>query len=98
MNPEKNKSDLSAAHLFYSGAVQGVGFRYTAHSYAVSLDLKGLVRNLPDGRVEFRLEGPRDNIEEFCRRIEAHFEGYIREKDIQWTPAQGNLTDFRIVV
>jgi acylphosphatase len=39
-------------HLLYSGRVQGVGFRYTVKSVANGFELTGIVRNLPDGRVE----------------------------------------------
>ena len=46
------------AHIFYSGTVQGIGFRYTVLDYARRLDLKGRVKNLPDGRVELLAEGP----------------------------------------
>ena len=34
---------------FYSGHVQGVGFRYTVKSLTVSFEVTGQVRNLPDG-------------------------------------------------
>lgn len=40
-----------------AGRVQGVGFRYFAHSAAVRHQVTGFVRNLRDGRVEVRAEG-----------------------------------------
>ena len=40
------------ATVFYSGRVQGVGFRYTAREIACGYELTGYVRNLDDGRVE----------------------------------------------
>jgi acylphosphatase len=45
------------AHLFVSGEVQGVFFRAECASRARKLGLGGLVRNLPDGRVEAVFEG-----------------------------------------
>src|SRR5688572_25537300 len=43
---------MAAKQVFYSGRVQGVGFRYTAKQLAAGFDVTGWVRNLPDGRVE----------------------------------------------
>jgi acylphosphatase len=45
------------AHVYVSGYVQGVAFRYSAIRHANSLGVTGWVRNLPDGRVEALIEG-----------------------------------------
>ena len=45
------------AQVFYSGRVQGVGFRYSAREVACGCEVTGFVRNLPDGRVELVVEG-----------------------------------------
>ena len=46
---------------YFSGHVQGVGFRYTASHVASGYAVKGFVRNLADGRVEMVAEGePKD--------------------------------------
>ena len=50
------------AHVFYSGRVQGVGFRYTAQALALDLGLVGWVKNLPDNRVELVCEGTKEII------------------------------------
>jgi acylphosphatase len=57
-------------HVFVSGRVQGVGFRYCTHREALARDLTGWVRNLPDGRVEAEFEGRHSNLEsmlDWCR-------------------------------
>ena len=45
-----------------SGRVQGVGFRYFVLRLARAADLRGYVRNLPDGRVEFLLQGTPESV------------------------------------
>jgi acylphosphatase len=52
------------AHIIFSGRVQGVFFRAHTQDVAYSLGLRGWVRNMPDGRVEAVMEGPRDKIDE----------------------------------
>ena len=44
-------------HLFFSGRVQGVGFRYQSAWMARELGLTGWVKNLWDGRVEMEVQG-----------------------------------------
>jgi acylphosphatase len=58
-------------HVWISGRVQGVFFRYRAAELARSAGLAGWVRNLPDGRVEAVFEGPQDAVDRvvaWCRR------------------------------
>ena len=52
-------------HMYISGDVQGVGFRYRANYAAKGLGLTGFVRNLYDGRVEIEVQGERDLIPRF---------------------------------
>ncbi len=59
----------SRLQIFYSGNVQGVGFRYTTKGVAAGYEVTGLVRNLPDGRVELVAEGTRNELEAFRQGI-----------------------------
>ena len=60
-------------HVFYSGYVQGVGFRYTVRNTASGLGLTGWVRNLPDGRVELVCEGEEKKLNIFLDDIAKEF-------------------------
>jgi len=84
------------AHIIFFGTVQGVGFRFTVQRYALSSDLKGWVKNLPNGSVEILVEGPEERIEQFCQDIEEYFKGHIRNKDIRFSPAQEKFENFQI--
>lgn len=82
--------------VFYSGRVQGVGFRFTAESLAIDLGIYGWVKNLSDGRVQLVAEGAEDAIKEFLEKIKQEFSHYIRDCAIQWHEASGEFNDFQI--
>ena len=88
---------IKQAHIYFSGRVQGVGFRYTMMNFARGISLKGWVKNLPDGRVEALVEGEQKLIEELCHRIEEHFKGSIRDKEMTFEESEGSLKEFKIV-
>jgi acylphosphatase len=56
-------------HIFISGEVQGVAFRYYTQDKARALGLTGWIRNLPDGRVEAVFEGSKQKIKEILQWI-----------------------------
>lgn len=51
-------------HCFVSGRVQGVWYRASTQEKAVSLNLTGWARNLPDGRVEVLAFGEKEKLTE----------------------------------
>ena len=84
-------------HVFYSGRVQGVGFRFTAERIALSLGIVGWVRNLPDGRVEVLGEGEEAKLVLFLEKIKnGPMKPYIRDVDVAWEEAKGNFEAFGI--
>jgi acylphosphatase len=88
----------SRMHIFFSGNVQGVGFRYTVKTVAAGFEVVGIVRNLIDGRVELIGEGPREELESFRKGIrEAGLEHFIRNEEINWSEATGEFRGFEIV-
>jgi acylphosphatase len=52
-----------------SGRVQGVGFRYHVMRNAQREQLVGYVRNLPDSRVEFLLQGEAEAVVRVIEKI-----------------------------
>ena len=84
--------------VFYSGRVQGVGFRYTVKSITTGFEVTGTVRNLNDGRVEMIAEGERDELDAFRQAIRESGLGSLiqREEEISG-PASGQFRGFEIV-
>lgn len=83
--------------VFYSGRVQGVGFRATIRHIACGYDITGTVRNLPDGRVEMIAEGTRAELKAFLEGVsESELSGFIARQQETWEPGQGNLKGFQI--
>jgi acylphosphatase len=82
--------------VYYTGHVQGVGFRYTAHSIARNHEITGFVRNLPDGRVELVAEGDRQETDAFLEAIRDRLANHIRDERRDIGPATGEFTTFEI--
>ena len=83
--------------LYYSGRVQGVGFRYTVYQIARGYDITGAVRNLHDGRVEVIAQGDESELRSFIEGIkESHLEPFIRETCEVWEEARDKLQGFQI--
>jgi acylphosphatase len=82
--------------VWYSGQVQGVGFRYTARRIAQGFAVTGYVRNLRDGRVELMAEGAPAAIEEFLEALASKMSGNIEDVQTQRGPATGEWAAFEI--
>ena len=84
-------------HIYYSGRVQGVGFRYTAKNVAAGFEVTGIVRNLDDGRVELVAEGAQEELEAFQEGIRDSGLGpFIKDEAVQWQDAKGEFRGFEI--
>ena len=85
-------------HIYYSGSVQGVGFRYTVKAMATGFEVTGTVRNLPDGRVELAAEGAREELEAFRQAIQdSEVGGFVRQEAATWGEAKNEFRGFEIV-
>lgn len=74
-------SEVQHETVFFTGHVQGVGFRYTTLQVAREYEVAGYVRNLPDGRVQLEAEGTAAEIEAFLRGLAEAMQGYIRNTE-----------------
>ena len=84
--------------VFYSGRVQGVGFRYTVKALTPGFDVTGTIRNLSDGRVELVAEGTRTELEAFQQAIrESGLGSLIRQEKADWSDAQNEFRGFEII-
>ena len=82
--------DVHHETVFFSGRVQGVGFRYTTQQVAKEFEVTGFVTNLGDGRVQLEAEGESKEIESFVKAIGERMHSYIRkiERKTSRRPAQ----------
>jgi acylphosphatase len=82
--------------FFFSGRVQGVGFRYTAESIARGFPVAGWVRNLADGRVEMLLEGEAEALQAVVATLQERMGSNITGTLIHDEPPTGEFSAFRI--
>ena len=87
---------MVAKHIIFSGSVQGVGFRFTAHRMAGRHQLTGYVRNLPDGTVEMLAQGPAEDIDDCIRDIQNCLTSHVREVKTVEVPPNPTYKDFKI--
>jgi acylphosphatase len=82
---------------YFSGHVQGVGFRFTAIDIADRFPgIVGFVRNLRDGRVELVAEGPEGRVNEFLTAVADAMRPYVHGVERKQLPATGEFSDFRM--
>ena len=72
-------SQVIRRHLFYSGNVQGVGFRWTCRRISGGYAVVGFVQNLSDGRVELVADGEKREVQAFLDEIAEQMRGNIED-------------------
>ncbi|MBP3719053.1 MAG: acylphosphatase [Eubacterium sp.] len=84
-------------HMYISGDVQGVGFRYRAYHAAQRLGLTGYVRNLYDGRVELEVQGDRELISRLLGEIDAGSFVHMDNIESKTIPVVEDERSFKVV-
>ena len=85
------------AHVLVTGKVHGVFFRVETKHNANQNEVKGWVRNLPDGRVEAVFEGENTAVNAliaFCKRGPSHAE--VTSIEVTWETYTGEFDKFQI--
>ena len=83
---------LVEAYVFLiSGLVQGVGFRWFAEREASRRQVRGYVRNLPDGRVEVLAQADSATLEGYLEKLRQGPRG-ARVASIERSPAPVDTT------
>lgn len=88
---------VKRAHVFVSGRVQGVSFRYYTVREAERQGVSGWVRNLYDGRVEAVFEGEQSAVEgmvNWCRQGSPS--ASVADLEVTWSEPVGEFDGFRV--
>jgi len=89
-------SEIHHETVFFSGRVQGVGFRYTALQVAKEFEVSGWVKNMADGRVHLEAEGAPETIKAFVAAIEERLHGFIRKTERKADKRSAQFVGFTI--
>ena len=88
---------MSAVHMTAHGRVQGVGFRFFVRAQAKASGVNGWARNLTDGTVEIHVEGEKEILLDFIKKIErGPAFGYVSELTIDWIEPENRYDSFNI--
>ena len=89
-------SEVNHETVYFTGRVQGVGFRYTALQVAKEFEVAGWVKNLTDGRVQLEAEGAPQTVKAFITALEERMHGYIRKTERQSAKREPQFIGFNI--
>ena len=88
---------IERRQVFYSGRVQGVGFRWTVRHIAQGRAVQGFVKNMDDGRVQLLAEGTGQELDSFLTAIADRMDPNIHDFTVNREPATGEFSTFEIV-
>ena len=79
--------------VFYSGRVQGVGFRFRTAELARRFTIAGYVQNLDDGRVRLEVQGDADQVQGLMDAIKQAMASNIQSQEGVELSADPDLGD-----
>tara|TARA_B100001750_G_C15306996_1_gene495227 strand:- start:457 stop:738 length:282 start_codon:yes stop_codon:yes gene_type:complete len=90
--------DESSIKLIVSGKVQGVSFRWFTVQAARDLRLNGYAKNLADGSVEVRAEGPALALKSLIEKVNQGPQiSRVDDVNITWSKSNQEFDHFDIV-
>ena len=94
-----NFKKVMFAHIIISGFVQGIGYRQFAKKIAQKENLKGWVKNIPNGRVEIGIAGPKEKIDKTLVSFKkGSFLSEVKDIKIEWEEKEPDFNSFEIIV
>jgi len=89
-------TSVQRREIYFSGRVQGVGFRYTTRDIATRHAVTGFVQNLADGRVLLVAEGEPAELDRLVAAVNAELARHITAVDSHRRTATGEFVNFEI--
>ena len=77
---------IERRRVFYSGRVQGVGFRFISQRLAREFQVSGSVRNLADGRVELIAQGDAEVVSSYLEAVSRELAEKIHAVHVEAEP------------
>ncbi len=94
---QHDRNDMQELHAWVIGRVQGVGFRYFVIEIALSLSLRGYVRNESNGDVEVLAQGNRLALERLLTVLRrGPSAARVSEVQVKWGQPTEHFSGFRI--
>ena len=83
--------------IIIQGLVQGVGYRFFAIDLARQYNVRGYVRNLPDGCVEVIAEGDKGILNDFINRLKiGSASAHVTGINVDWSDEEYGFDNFDI--
>jgi acylphosphatase len=94
----EDKPPETGKAVYYSGRVQGVGFRAATTAIAKKYAVTGWVKNLKDGRVQLVVEGSEEEVKNFLKAVREHWKKNIEKEATEKREPTGKYKTFEVAV